>query len=148
VVTISAPKRLPMRRKPLDFPSFDTCEVNLITVSLKYPCTDDQVRQTLSQHGRIPLANLVVIPKNQPEELLRDAEDELNDDDEKEAILTKELENVTGGQVKVGQQRVDSMLKELETRKTEYAAKTKTPKSVSLSDEPMNTKSPVAAKKG
>lgn len=148
--SISKAKRIPLSGRNLDFPSMGTCEVSLIDVSLNYPCTDDQVRQALGSQGRLPLANIVVIPKNQPEELRR--EEECSGGDEttqtkKKSTLETEIENISGGQDKVGQQRVDSMLKELESGrvKTTFAATEKVD-TKNTNDLPMNTKSPLGRK--
>jgi hypothetical protein len=124
LASLSKPKNLPIVEKNLDFPNFGACEVSLIMASLNYPCTDEQIRQALGTQARLPLSNIVVIPKNQPEELLRDksAEDETTNK-KSEPILTKELEEISGGQPLVGMQRVESLLKELETRRMEFAAK-------------------------
>jgi hypothetical protein len=157
VVSISKPKHMPIVANNPDFPSFGACDVNLINVSLKYPCTDEQVRHSLSLQGRIPIANIVVIPKNQPEEILRDDEcecDVINKDESpeqrmKKAILTKELEKVEGGQELVGSKRAESMLKDLEKgrSKIEFAAKTEgAPKTTN--DLPQNNTSPVLGRKG
>lgn len=145
IASMSKPKNLPITEKNLDFPMFGTCEVSLLLVSLNYPCTDAQIRQALSHQARIPAANIVVIPKNQPEELLRDkaAEDE-NSNKKYEPILTKELEDVSGGQELVGTKRVESMLKELETRRMEFAAKGIDQSAKTTNSLPMGDKSPVA----
>ena len=146
VAKISAPKRLPICDKPLDFPSFGPVEVSILTATLKYPCTDDQIRTALGNQGRFPLANIVVIPKNQPEELRRE-EDEACDKDEpktnKKSKLETEIETVKVGQIQVGMQRVENMLKELESRRFEFAAKDKEAKGKTTNDTPMNNKSVV-----
>ena len=144
VASMSKPKHLPITARNMDFPSVENCDVTLINVALKYPCTDEQVRSALGAQGRIPLANIVVIPKNQPEEMRRDEEDETTDN---EAILTADLENVSGGQVQVGKQRMDSMLKELESRKMEFAGDTE--KAQKTTNElPQNNVSPMVGRKG
>jgi len=148
IASMSKPKNLPIVEKNLDFPSFGSCEVSLILVSLNYPCTDAQIRQALNHQARIPAANIVVIPKNQPEELLRDkAEEDENSNKKYEPILLKkELEDVSGGQELVGTQRVESMLKELETRRMEFAAKGTDEKAKTTNSLPMDNTSPVATK--
>ena len=145
VNSLSKPKSLPIEEKSLDFPTLGHCEVSLIIASLNYPCNDEQVRQAISQQSRLPLANIVVTPKNQPEELLRDqtVEDETTNK-KYEPILTKELEDISGGQQLVGKQRVDTMLKELETRKMEFAAKDVKQDSKTTNSLPIGNKSPVA----
>jgi hypothetical protein len=149
VATVSKAKHLPIQDKNLDFPKFGKCDVYLINAKLKYPCTDDQIRQAIGTQGRLPLANIVVTPANQPEELMREegAGDEKTD--KKESLLQKEIEKISGGQVQVGQQKVDSMMKELSkaTAKHEFA-KTEKVSTKSTNDLPQNTKSVVAARKG
>ena len=151
VSQISKPKRLPICSKSPEFPTLENCEVSIINVSLKYPCNDAQVLQVLLTQGRLPAGKVKVVPKNQPDEEL-----DLNDDDqdetkEKDAVLTKDLEAVTGGQTQVGQKRLDSMLKELETERKSSDRVTKFEKTEkvdtkSTNDLPQNNKSPVAKK--
>lgn len=144
---ISAPKRLPICDKPMDFPSFGPVEVSIVNATLKYPCTDDQIRAALGNQGRFPLGNIVVVPKNSPEELRREDDEACKKDDEpatkKKAKLETEIENVKDAQVQVGMQRVESMLKELESRRMEFDAKEKTAKAKTTNDAPMNNKSVV-----
>jgi hypothetical protein len=155
IASISKAKHLPVSDKNYDFPKFDKCDVWLIQASLKYPCTDAQIREVLGTQGRLPLANVVVVPKDQPEELQRekDAGDEtkLNKDskDGKNALLAKDIEEVEGGQVQVGQKRVDSMLKDLAkaSTKLEFEKKEKVD-SKDTNSLPQNNKSPVAGRKG
>ena len=142
VNTMSKPKQLPIENTCIDFPQIQNCEVTLIIVSLNYPCNDEQLRQTISLQGRLPLANVVVIPVNQPEEEMRDLEIE-SKDKPKEAILTKDLEEITGGQELVGQKRIESMLKELESRRMEFAASDIPKKAETLNDLPQGNESPV-----
>lgn len=154
VATVSKAKRLPICDKPLDFPSFGPVEVSLITATLKYPCTDAQIRAALGNQGRFPLANIVVVPKNAPEELRREEEGVDNCEDETKqnkkkakALLDTELESPEGGQVQVGQKRLDSMLKELESQKLEFE-KTEKTDSKTTNDTPQNNTSPSGSRKG
>jgi hypothetical protein len=124
VASLSKPKNLPIVEKNLDFPALSNCEVKLLIAELNYPCTDEQIRQALNQQARLTQEYIRVSPYDSPEELLRDktAEDETSNR-KYEPLLTKELEEVSGGQVLVGTKRVESLLKELETRRVELAAK-------------------------
>jgi hypothetical protein len=146
VASISKAKHLPVSDKCLDFPKFDKCDVYLINASLKYPCTDEQLRQALGAQGRLPLANVVVTPKNQPEELRResDGDESTNKEKKKDAILTKDIEKIEGGQPQVGQKRVDSMLKDLakQSTKLEFEKKEKVD-SKTTNDLPQNNASVV-----
>lgn len=145
LVSISKPKNLPMVEKNLDFPAFGIVEVCLILVSLNYPCNDAQVRDALNHQARLPLENIRVIPKNQSEELLRDKEIEDETSNKKyEPILTKELETNSDGQSQVGAQRVESLLKELETRRVELVKKDSKTTGKTTNSTPMWDNSPVA----
>lgn len=146
VARISKPKHLPIAVRNLDFPQHGPCDVFLITVALKYPCTDDQVRAVLGSQGRIPLGSIVVIPANQPEELRRDEEDEVDPNKKKDAILTTELETTESGQPLVGGNRLNSMLKELESCKQEFATK-QTSAAKTSNDLPQNNTSPMKGAK-
>lgn len=145
VTSMSKPKNLPIIEQNLDFPALANCEVSLILVSLNYPCNDEQVREALNIQARIPLEYIRVIPKDQPEELMRDktAEDETSNK-KYEPILTKELEEVSGGQQLVGMQRVENILKELETRRVELASKDKDTSGKTTNSLPMGNSGPVA----
>jgi len=144
VSRISKPKHLPITSRNFDFPQHGACDVFLITVALKYPCTDDQIRSVLGSQGRISLGDIVVIPANQPEELRRDDEidAELNPPKKKEALLNTEIETTESGQPQVGTKRIESMMKELESRKQEFAAKVE-PAAKSMNDAPQNNVSPM-----
>jgi hypothetical protein len=143
IASMSKPKTLPINDKSLDFPNAGPVEVTLIDVVLNYPCTDAQIRNALGTQGRLPMASIVVTPKNAPEEIMREEESEADKANKKyEPLLTKEIaKSNTDGQIKVGQQRVDSMLKELEARTYEYAGDTTKP-AETTNDLPMGTTSP------
>ena len=150
VAQISKPKRLPICNKSPEFPTLENCEVSIINASLKYPCNDAQVLQVLLTQGRLPAGKVKVVPKNNPEELDPTSMDE-DETKEKDAVLTKDLETVTGGQKQVGQKRLDSMLKELESERKSSDRVTKFEKTEkvdtkSTNDLPQNNKSPVAKK--
>ena len=143
---ISKPKHLPITARNLDFPAHGPCDIFLITVVLTYPCTDAQVRDVLGSQGRIPLSNIVVIPVNQPEELRREEEAELElhpvKADKKVSLLNSDIEVLDNGQPKVGTKRIESMMKEIESRKTEFAAKQES-KLQTTNDFAQNTTSPL-----
>ena len=126
--SISKPKRLPMQNS-LDFPSMGPVEVYVMDVVLKYPVNDAQLRQTVHDQAFIPLASIIVVPKNHPEELRRDEEAEAAEKNEgktPESILLKDVED-TGvkGEDFHSEKATDSFLKGLETRKYEFATNDK-----------------------
>jgi hypothetical protein len=111
VVKISKPKHIITGEASQDFPNFGHCDVYMVSVSLKYPCTDDQLRSVLSNQARIPIANIRVIPAGSPEEQHRDSD--------------KSVSKEVNGQDLVGQKRLDN-LKKLPTRKYEFSSKDET----------------------
>jgi len=118
--SISKAKRLPIQAHPRDYPSMGPCEVSIFEIVLDYPATDQQVRQAISTRADIPLANILVIPRNAPELLMRDAEHEEAESDKKEAILTQDLP--ADKQVPAyGDEYNKTMLKALPTRKFDFA---------------------------
>ena len=147
--SISKPKRLPIQAS-LDFPNHGPIEVHVMDVVLNYPVNDAQLRQTVHDQAFIPLANIVVIPKNHPEELRRDEEAEeaeKNEDKTPEAILTKPLEdNGVKGEDHYGKKFTDSILKDLKSREFEFAATEKKPQTTN--DLPQGNTSPIGSGKG
>lgn len=135
VGSISKPKHLPPKEGALDFPSLSDCDVTLLNVVLKYPCTDEQLCSTITNQGRFPAGTVVVIPAGSPEEMMR-----CEDPDAKAPVKDEEC------QALVGQKRMDT-LRDLETKKFEFAATEKVD-TKSTNDLPQNNKSPVTARKG
>lgn len=129
VVKMSKPKHIIIGAIDHDFPNFGHCDVYMVTVSLKYPCTDAQLRMVLSNQARIPIANIVVTPMGSPEEQYRDSD--------------REASKEVSGQELVGQKRLDD-LKKLKTRKYEFSAKDE---SVEKTMKNSSTSSPINGKR-
>ena len=140
VDSIGKYKRLPIQEHA-DFPSHGPCECNMLEVAVKYPAVTDQLAQLIAEKLGIPRNSVIVRTRGQEENMIPMAEPKKSKDG---SVLTNpELEAADGAQALVGQSRKDSMLKELETRKYEFAAKataTKTP------DMPQGNMSPVGSK--
>ena len=119
VETISNPKSLPIQEHR-DFPKLGPCECYLIEVSLQYPTTPDQIRQLVTSRAMIDPTCVCVYTKNQHEQ-----EDMVQERiDSQGAVLAEpDLKAEAVGDV-AGQARVTGLLKELESRKYEFAAKT------------------------
>jgi len=143
--SVSKPKRLPPTTQKNEFPSADGCDVFLMNATLSMPCTDEQLRQVISDQGRFPLSSIKVTPAQISDE---DALKAVEDDAEKEPLLTSELEKGEDGQPLAGQKHLDSFLKELESQKMEFASKEKTKDAKTSNDDPQNNKSPITAAKG
>jgi len=143
--SISKAKRLPIQDHPRDFPRMGPCEVCMFEIVLDYPANDEQVRQAIANRAHIPLANILVIPRNAPELLMRDAEFEESDTEKKEAILTQDLPK-DKGEVQYGDEYNKKMLKALPTRKFDFAKYGDT-KVETTNDLAMGTKAPLGSHK-
>jgi len=92
VESVSAAKRLPIKANDIDFPSISNCEVFLMDAVLKYPVNDAQLRSIVAERLGCPVAQVVVVPKYNPEEIWRwnvDGESEIKEYKQGDAELTK-----------------------------------------------------------
>lgn len=71
LVSISGPKRLPIKDSDIDFPSIKNCQLYILEVTVKYPVNDAQLSAILSSRAAIPASNLVVVPTGHAEETWR-----------------------------------------------------------------------------
>ena len=93
--SLSKPKRLPIKSSDIDFPSLTNCQLYLMDAVLTYPVNDAQLRAIVSERGAIPASNIVVVPKNHPEEVWRwnaTGESEIREFKKGEAVLDKPYE--------------------------------------------------------
>ena len=115
----------------------------MFEVALRYPTTTDQLRQVISERARLNADWVCVKTKNQAE---YNEEFEAHGKDHEGALLADDkLADEAGGQELVAGTRVTGLLKELETRKYEFAEKSKET-CKTLNDEPLGTVSPVGTK--
>jgi hypothetical protein len=92
VESVSAAKRLPIKSNDIDFPSIPNCEVFLMDAVLKYPVNDAQLRTIVAERLGCSAAQVVVVPKYNPEEIWRwniDGESELREFKQGEDVLTQ-----------------------------------------------------------
>lgn len=118
VDSISSPKTLPIKANDIDFPSMSNCEIFLMDATLKYPVNDAQLRAIVSEKLCCPQAQVVVVPKYNPEEIWRwnvDGESELREFKQGEDVLTQPLPEATAEQKAAGKAYSEptSILKEL-----------------------------------
>lgn len=129
LASISKPKRLPIKESDIDFPNIQNCQLFLMDAVLKYPCNDAQLRAIVSERAGIPQANIVVVPKNHPEEQWRWNEDgasEIHEYKKGEAVLDKPLEdNPEGKAAGLAYSGASAFLKDLNTVKFEVAGNEK-----------------------
>jgi hypothetical protein len=121
IETISKVKRMPIQNHR-DFPKNGPCECYMFDVAVRYPTIVEQIRQLIVERARIPGASVCVYTKAQMEQ-----EEALSDDitDDKESILEQPELKAESAQDAVGEKRLTSFLKELETTKHEIAGKEK-----------------------
>lgn len=120
VETISKPKRLPIQEHK-DFSKLGPCECSVIDVAVKYPTITEQIRQLIITRAGISANQVCVYTKDQAEQLDMvqeriDAQDTVIGTD-----LDNNPESAADGQELVGEKRNISLIKELQTRKYEFA---------------------------
>lgn len=121
VASLSKPKRTPIQEHPMDFQTLQNAEVFIMDAELKYPVTSHQLYTYISEVIGVPASHLVVINSDHPEEIARE-----------EAIKEEEYESLLDSDYKeekhdatYGDEYNENMLKQLETRKYEFAKETK-----------------------
>jgi hypothetical protein len=100
VESVGAPKRLPIKANDIDFPSIPNCEVFLMDAVLKYPVNDAQLRAIVAEHLGCSQSQVVVVPKNHPEEQRRwDLEgNDIKEFKQGEDVLTQPLPDASAEQ--------------------------------------------------
>lgn len=146
VEKISTPKRLPIQETP-EFPNMGPVEVNVIDVSLCYPCNDIQVRTLIAERAGINQSCIKVTPANSPYEVALEGGERSGPNKAGESVL--EQPDMVAEKVDanlVGDDHVPSLIKELEeTRKYEYpdAAGGNTPAAKTTNELPVGRASPI-----
>lgn len=151
--SVSAVKSLPIQEHR-EFPNWGgPCEAYQFDVALKYPTTNIAIRQVIKERAGINPDWICV--RNLNEANYTD-EAEARGQDHTGALLDEEqLQDEPGAQELAGQTRIGSLLKELESRKFEFAAddsnkdKVREPgakKGNTTNDVPQGTNTPVGSK--
>lgn len=139
--SISAVKSLPIQEHR-EFPQWGPCECWTFDIKLAYPTTVPQIRQTIKERAQINPDWICVRSLNEAEAT---EEAETRGKDHKGALLDEEeLQADPEGQPLVGQSRIGSLLKELESRKFESAGGN-ADKATMNTDKPAGETSPVGS---
>jgi hypothetical protein len=121
--SLSKPKRTPIQEHPMDFQTLNNSDVNIMDATVAYPVTANELYSYLSEVVGIPANMLVVINKNHPEEIAR--EEALKEEGDEYVTKLDDAEYKDADKVKVedhfGDKYNENMLKDLETRKYEFA---------------------------
>lgn len=125
--SMSKPKKTPIQEHPMDFQTLQNAEVFIMDTELQYPVTAHQLYEYISKTVGVPASHLVVIDQAHPEEIAR--EEALKEEgDEYEAKLD-DAEYKDADKIKAedhfGDKYNENMLKDLETRKYEFAKEEK-----------------------
>jgi hypothetical protein len=114
--SLSKAKRIPIEKDCIDFPNIKNCQLYIMDAVLNYPVSSDQLAAIISARANIPLSQIVVVPRNHPEEIWRwhPEESELHQFEKGTSVLDKPLEEVKGGK-EAGKtySEAGSLLKEL-----------------------------------
>jgi len=137
--SVSAVKSLPIQEHR-EFPQWGPCECWQFDVKVAYPVTVPGIRQTLKERAGLNPDWISVRTLNEAEDT---EEQEAHGKDHEGALLDKtELKDEPGAQELAGQSRIGSLLKELESRKFEFAQDSNEA-GKTTNDAPMGDKSPV-----
>ena len=117
--SVSAVKSLPIQEHR-EFPNWGPCECWTFDIKVAYPTNTVQIRQTLKERAQLNPDWICV--RNLHEAEFTDEAEAPNADAAKSALLDQEdLGGSKEGQSLVGQVRIGSLLKELESRQFEIA---------------------------
>jgi len=118
--SISKPKRTPIQKQPAGFSeSVKDSAVNVMEIVTNYPATPQQVTAVLQSILGLPESHVVTVNKNDPEEIAREAAANAKEQEYK-PILVNDYE-VEKLDPTFGDEYNANFLKELETRKYEFA---------------------------
>jgi hypothetical protein len=116
--SVSAVKSHPIQEHR-DFPQWGPCECWTFDIKLKYPTNQVQVAQILKERANLE-PNWISVRNLHEAEFTEEAES-VNADQKGALLDTEDLGGSKEGQTLVGQARIGSLLKELETREYEVA---------------------------
>jgi hypothetical protein len=121
--SVSAVKSMPIQEHR-EFPQWGPCECWTFDVKVAYPCNAVQIRQTIKERAQLNPNWICVRTLG---EAVDTEEAEAYGKDHEGALLDEtELKDAPGAQELVGQVRIGSLLKELESRQFEIAGTDKT----------------------
>jgi hypothetical protein len=139
--SVSAVKSLPIQEHR-EFPQWGPCECWTFDVKVAYPTTVPAIRQIIKDRAQLNPDWICVRTLG---EAIDTDEQEAHGKDHEGALLDEtEMKADAGGQELAGQSRIGSLLKELESRKFDYAATGDTTGVMTADD--VSTTSPVGTK--
>jgi hypothetical protein len=139
--SISAVKSIPIQEHR-EFPQWGPCECWTFDVKVAYPVTVPQIRQTLKERAALNPDWICV--RNLNEEIDTDEAETYGKDHTGALLDETELKDAPNAQELAGQTRLTGLIKELESRKFEFAAEGE--KTGIMSTDNVGTTSPVGTK--
>jgi hypothetical protein len=115
LVEVSAGKRTPITKRPLDFPQLENMETTYFEAEVTYPTTQQMMQEYLVNLCVIPKSHLIVRNPEEPQEAYQEEQEE----QPYESLLNTEDMGGESAQDSVGGERVMELLKELEKARTE-----------------------------
>ncbi|CAB4129077.1 hypothetical protein UFOVP112_175 [uncultured Caudovirales phage] len=136
--SVSAVKSIPIQEHK-EFPQWGPCECWQFDIKVAYPVTVPQIRQTIKERAQLNPDWICV--RNLGEAVDTDEQEAHGKDHEGALLDETELKDAQGAQELAGQSRIGSLLKELESRKFDFAASGET--TGAMTSEDVGTTSPV-----
>jgi len=115
IVKITDGKRVPISKRPLDFPQLENIDVTYFEAEVTYPTTVQVLQEYLGKCCDIPQSNIIVRNPLAPQEEYQ----EESDNKAYEPLLPNEDMGGESAQKDVAGNRVMDLLKELETARKE-----------------------------
>lgn len=115
VVKVTDGKRVPISKRPLDFPQLENIDVTYFEAEVTYPTTVQVLQEYLGKCCNIPQSNIIVRDPLAPQE----AYQEEKENEPYEAMLNTEDMGGESAQESVAGNRVMDLLKELEVARKE-----------------------------
>ena len=139
MVSMSKPKRLPIKEHPGEFPNKGPIEVHVIEASVKMPVTPPQIKEMMKQRAGINEADILVYTKGQDESYVADQGAEADG-----ALLEKDYDKSDNSEHGTEKFK-NNMLKDLESSIKHEYADPNTEKGKTTNDLPMGDKSPMGS---
>ena len=122
VVNMSAGKKTPIQERPLDFPQLQNMEVTYFEVEVNYPTTQAILQEYVGQQCCVEQSHIIVRNANEAQEI--EQQEMAKQPETYTPKIGSEIEEGESAQESVGDSRVMSLLKELETARKEAGDKT------------------------
>ena len=139
MVSMSKPKRLPIKEHPGEFPNKGPIEVHVVEASVKMPVTPPQIKEMMKQRAGINEADILVYTKGQDKSYVADQGAEADG-----ALLEKDYDKSDNSEHGTEKFK-NSMLKDLESSIKHEYADPNTEKGKTTNDLPMGDKSPMGS---